>query len=78
MIYYFSDPIQNIKHEFWLSDNHPGYVKIVTYNEYSLGGQEWLHMIKNGKIIWRNDDFMRLSKEAKQYIQRIVGLIVFE
>jgi hypothetical protein len=35
----------------------------------------WLHDIENGEVIWRDSSF--LSKEAKDYISRIVSLLAF-
>lgn len=61
------------RYEFIFQARFPGYVEIRSYERGCLGGNAWLHAIKDGKIIWRNDDFMRLSEEAKDYAINVVA-----
>jgi hypothetical protein len=69
----------NHRYEFHFYKMHPGYVDIQTYTYGSLGASAWLHQIKNGQIIWRQDGGydLHLTPEAKEYISKIVKLLVF-
>lgn len=40
----------------------------------SIGYSAWLHEIKDGKVVLRNDIF--LSKDAEQFINRVIGMMV--
>ena len=55
----------------------PDYVDIQTYEPKYSGGSAWLHKIKDGEIIWRTDEFCRLTPDAKRYISKIVKLLAF-
>jgi len=75
LVFSFYDKENNLKHTFTFRKEWPGYIDIITHKD--IGGKAWLHRIKDKKIIWRYDDFMELSEEAKAYISKIVKLLVF-
>lgn len=72
MKFEYSNPDGSYRYEFIISADWPGYVDIRSYRRGYLGGNAWLHMIKDDKIIWREDDFMRLSEDAKEYARDVV------
>jgi hypothetical protein len=53
------------------------YIEIRTYQYMQTGCAAWLHDIKNDEVVWRHDDFLELSPEAKDYINKIVKLKAF-
>ena len=75
LVFTFYDKENNLKHTFTFRKEWPGYIDIITHKSY--GGTAWMHRIKDHKIIWRSDDVLELSEEAKTYISKIVKLLVF-
>lgn len=54
------------------------YVDVITYKTNSdVPVAAWVHKITNNQIVWRQDDIMELSQEAKDYANRIIKLKVF-
>lgn len=65
------------RYEFIFKANWLEFVEIRTYDRHSIGGNTWVHSIKDGQIIWRHDDFMHLTREAKNYISKILKMKAF-
>jgi len=67
------------RYEFVFRSQYPGKVDIYSCDPRTPGiaYRAWLHPIKDGKIIWRYDDFLNISQEAKDYINKIVKLRAF-
>ena len=76
MSFTFKNKDNSLQYTFTFRKEWPSYIDIITHKGFG-GGKAWLHQIKDKKIIWRNDDFMELSEEAKAYISKIVKLLVF-
>ena len=76
MNYYVLSLDGELKHTF---DIHNNQIKIWTY--YTSGGivANGSRLIKNNKIIWEDhkDECHNLSQEAKEYMEKILKLMVF-
>jgi hypothetical protein len=77
MIFKFEDNNGINKYEFHFTREHQKYVDIHIYTKGILSPKCWLHLIKDGKVIWRYDNWMELTKEAKDYISQLVRLRAF-
>jgi len=77
MIFKFKDSNGLFEYEFHFTRRHPEYVEIYTYTKGIVGPKCWLHLIKDRKIIWRQDDWMDLTQEAKDYVSHLVKLRAF-
>jgi hypothetical protein len=77
MKFEFEDSGGFFKYEFHFVREHPKYVDIRIYTKGISGPKCWLHLIENGKIIWRHDEWMDLSQEAKDYVSHLVKLKAF-
>ena len=53
--------------------NTKDYVDIQTFRNNRCVAA-WWHHIKDGQVVWRNDNAMELTEGAKNYIQRLVKL----
>ena len=69
-------PFSAYSYSFVFRKDYPDYIDILTYDDLP-GAKCWLHLIKDGIIIWREDDWMCLSPEAKNYVSKLVKLKVF-
>ena len=72
MKYSFTTIDKKFTYTFNFDYNEPDWIDIETYEMGKFGGAAWTHRIKNGRIIWRHDDFMKLTPEAKDYISDII------
>lgn len=61
------------RYHFVFMRRFPYHVDIHTDNT-STGYSAWMHEIKDGKVVLRNDIF--LSKDAEQFINRVIGMRV--
>ena len=79
MIFDFKSQDGLYRYEFHFTRERPKYVEIRTYtNRIRMSGPKcWLHLIKDGKIIWRYDDWMDLTQDAKNYVSHLVKLRAF-
>jgi len=69
---------QNTRYELTIDEEkYPNHIDIIVRRSGGIGGYAWLHQIKDGKIVWRQDGFPYVADEAKQWIQRAVKLLVF-
>lgn len=77
--YYFYDYRFSIIEEKVVSEKFKTYVLIQTYDSRWRPPtcRQWAHPIVNNEIIWRRDDWMCLSPEAKDYISKLVKLKAF-
>jgi hypothetical protein len=75
MTYYYKDG--KYEYEFYFVPNLINYLDIITRIDGEPGRKAWAHKIVNGKVVWRQDDFLELTDGAKTYINRIVGLKAF-
>ena len=66
------------RYELILDRKWPNYVDIRCYERGFVGGSACMYPIKDGKIIWRHDDYyMHFSQEIKDYINKIIKLKAF-
>lgn len=60
------------RYTYYLIFSQPGWIDIQTKETGYAGRSAWIHKIVDDKIIWRQDDFLKLTQEAKDYIATIV------
>jgi hypothetical protein len=81
MKFEFEQPDNSYRYEFHFLKEFPGYIDVQVHTKGVRGGgaAAWLHPIKDGQIIWRQDGGydLHLTPEAKEYISKIVKLLVF-
>jgi hypothetical protein len=77
MQFEYRSPGSQYRHVFEFDKKWPDYVDIRTYSDYAPGATAWLHKIRDGKIIWRQDDTLHLSPDAKTYISKFVRMKAF-
>ena len=76
MVFTYENKDGSYKYDFIFNIKWKSYIDIISYKKGCLGridSSGWMHLIKDGKIIWRNDDSLNLSPEAKEYISDIVS-----
>jgi hypothetical protein len=77
MNFTFKDPGGIFIYKFFLNATFSEHVEIYTYTKNISGPKCWLHLIKDGEIIWRQDNWMEITPEAKNYINKILKLRAF-
>ena len=77
MKFEFINPNGIHRYEFHFHAQLPEYVDIITFEKGYTGQKAWMHKIKDGKVQWRNDNYLDLTEEAKEYLTKLVRLRAF-